>query len=305
MDVVPDHALRIDDSAQRARLLRALAAVPGLLEPLRKFVSEPGFQVVMSEGNAHLFKADAAGTYKPFLREGGRFVENVHLEKLPFDYAGLIASVASQAQMAAIMHKLDAIAADVKRSGDEARDKSRAEVEGRVASLRVARELRHENERRSRMLSACDDLVTALTVLAGQLRSSIAAMPSEKNGLLDGWFGDKLATAEAAFRDVAADITAVRSGCLAVLEAYADLDERAAARAAFEQFITVLAKCDLDGLGRRAGLVLPSIGATPARVQVGYFREGIAALQREILHPAMMPSVITIDISPSDLGRPT
>ena len=301
MHSIPSHAVDVQDEPKRIDLIRALAAIPGFLEPLKKLVSERGFTVVMSEGNAHLFQANADGIYKPFLREGGKFVENVDLKKMPFDYAGLVANAASQAQMAMVMKKLDTITAIVSRTGNEMRDTNRAKVEGRVTSLHVARELRQPEERRERILSACDDLVTDLTVLAAQLRSSINAMPSEKVGWLDGWSGTRLSEADAAFKDVAADITAIRLGCQTVLGAYAELGETAAARRALSGLMTAMARCDMDALGQRARIVKAAEGAEPIWQQVSRFRQGMTALGDEVGALPTQPALIRFELTATDL----
>lgn len=289
------------DQPIRDAVARFLMAVPSVTRALHDALPSDVFRVVMSGDNAHLFKQGADGFYKPFLHDGRHFVENVNLAKVGPDYSRLAADLSQQVQMAAIMAKLDRIERAVEWARDEMRDERRNRVAGAVIALRIARDLSGMQERRNVMLGACSDAVAALQMLAGQLKSDIQAMP-ERSGFFEGFFSDPAEDAKKAFDAVKADVAAMAAGCRAVLHAYEDLDEPAAARSAFASFLHDVRAAGLPEAKRKARLVPGRKGEPAPEALVAEF--GIAA---ENMHEHLVstragrPLSIQMDFRPDEL----
>ncbi len=95
--------------ALRLVALRLLSSLPELTGVIRKLTPGETFRVVLSAKNAHLFQMAADGTHKPYLRDAGRFVENVDLVRVGPDFAGAVLNLSLMMNMAMIAARLDAI----------------------------------------------------------------------------------------------------------------------------------------------------------------------------------------------------
>ena len=293
------------DKRTKDALGRLLLNVPEMAQALRASVVQDTFRIVMSNENAHLFKAGADGLYKPFLREGGKFVENVNLAKVAPDFGRLVAELARQVQMAAIMAKLDRIERAVERVSDENQAARRNAVVGRIEAITVQSALVNEEDRRRLTLQLCSECIGDLKVLAGQLKSNIAAMPSEKGGLFEGWFADRREDARKQYAAVQTDIAVLAKGCRAVLDTYEGLGEPHAARVAFGQFLDTINSLDLDQAFRRARLVAGEKDKPAPETLIVQFQEANIGLATALL-PAPQPQPglelqLTFDYRPEEL----
>lgn len=305
--MVVNEAVEIGDGPHhkpiRQEIMRFLWAVPGLAQTMRKVSAQDVFHVVMSRENAHLFKEAADGFHKPALRAAkGKIVENVNLAKVMPDYSRLAADLAAQVQMAAVMAKLDRIEQAVERVGNDNKDARRNSVAGSIAALDVARSLSRQQERRTQMLLACNNAVTSLKVLAGQLKSDIKAMPSEEGSFFEYFFSDKLEDARKAFDAVTADMAAMATGCKAVLSAYEELGERAAARVAFASFLRDIEASGLEDAARKARLVPGTRGKPAPETLIAEFKGAAKDLDGHLLvsDRDRKPLAIRMDIKPGD-----
>ena len=291
------------DKPARQSVMRHLGTIPGLLQTMRQAGGQGTFRVIMSSENAHLFKQGADGLFKPFLRDGGKFVENVNLAKVTPDYGRLATDLAAQVQMAAVMAKLDRIEQAIERVGADAQDARRNAVAGRIGALEVARNYNSVQERRTHMLMACNDATTALKVLAGQLNANIKAMPPETSGWFDGIFSDRRQDAQKAFDAVVADMATMAAGCKAVLAAYEELGEQAAAKVAFASFLNDIRAIDMECAARKARLVPGTKGRPPPETFVALFAESAKDLDGHLLsgQRGTKPLVVYMDIKPEDL----
>ena len=111
-DVAPEGE-RPRDAATRARLMRFLTTLPAFFRVGQVLSAGETFRVVMNQKHVHLFKRGADGFYKPYLRQGRRFVGNVNLFPVPPDYMRVLADLSMVMTMASIAAKLDAIQIDV------------------------------------------------------------------------------------------------------------------------------------------------------------------------------------------------
>lgn len=290
------------DKCMREMVVRLLSSVPGLVQSMREMGADTAFRVVMRGENAHLFKQAADGFYKPFLHDGRSFVENVNLAKVAPDYGRVAADLAAQVQMAAIMAKLDRIEGAVRKADEGRQDACRKEVAGGVIALRIAAALGDPRERRSQMLLACNTATVALTVLAGQLKSNIEAMP-EQGGWFDGIFNDPSEDARRAFDAVAYDMAAVKDGCRAVLHAYDELGEPAAARAALASFVGSLRAASIEAAARKARLVPGERGKPAPEERVRWFNEAVEGLHGYVLDDGRSgePPTIRMDVKLGEL----
>lgn len=307
MDVSVSEGASIGDGPQdkplRQEALRLLTLIPDLVQAIRQAHAQDVFRVVMSSENAHLFKQGADGLYKPFLHNGGKFVENVNLAKVAPDYSKFTANLSSQVQMAAIMAKLDRIEQLVERGMRDNQNARQNNVYGCIDALNVAKNLSSASERRSQMLSACMTAIVALKVLAGQLRSNIKAMPSEKSRLFEGIFSDKLEDARRAFNAVTADMAAMAAGCKAVLNAYDELGERVAATVAFSLFLQDIEASGLDIAAQKARLVPGTKGLSAPESLVTLFKAATEDLHGHLISDGRSkePLTIRMDLQPGDL----
>lgn len=307
MDTLTSDGIPIGDGPHdkpvRQNVMRHLGTIPGLLQTMRQAGGQGTFRVIMSSENAHLFKQGADGLFKPFLRDGGKFVENVNLAKVTPDYSRLVTDLAAQMQMASIMAKLDRIEHAVERVGNDNQDARRNDVAGGIVALNVARSLNGKQERRNQMLLACNNATTALTVLTGQLKSNIKTMPSEKGSLLEGFFNDKLEDAQKAFNAVTADIAMIAMGCKAVLSAYEELGERAAAKVAFASFLKDIDASGLEDAARKARLVPGTKGKPAPEMLVAWFKSAAQDLDGHLIagKRSAEPLAICMDIKPNEL----
>lgn len=279
----------------RGTVARLLSSVPGLIQSMRGVGADATFRVVMRGENAHLFKQAADGFYKPFLHDGRSFVENVNLAKVAPDYGRVAADLAAQVQMAAIMAKLDRIEGAIRKTDEGNQDARRKEVVGSVIALEVAAALSDPRERRSQMLLACNTATVALTVLAGQLKSNIEAMP-EQGGWFDGIFNDPSEDARRAFDAVAYDMAAVKNGCRAVLRAYDELGEPDAARAALASFVESLRAASIEAAARKARLVPGERGKPPPEERIRWFNEAVEGLHGYVLSDGRSGEPLTIQM---------
>lgn len=290
------------DTPQREHVLRFLANVPTFVDAVRKLSAGEVFRVVMSNENAHLFKQAADGAYKPFLRDGGRFVENVDLIKVSPDYLGAISNVALMVNMAAIAAKLDAIEVGVRNIARLMADTQRGKVKGALDALALSRALADPAERRSQMIAAGHDLVIELGALTGQLRAHIAAMPKETTGWFDGFFGTGFAEANAAYEEVADDVALLIDGVQVLLRTYRDLSEPAVAKEAISRICDGVKQAGLPNAIRKARL-LPFSAAVPLpELCLGSFFETIIAMDTDLLRIGQpRQPLIFMDIKPEEV----
>jgi hypothetical protein len=305
MTSLPSEAVHVGDELadmpKRQHVLRILSNLPSLVEAARKLTPGDVFRVVMSEGNAHLFKKAADGTFKPYLRESGKFVENADLMRLPPDYVGAVSNFALMLNMAAIAAKLEAIEVGVRNIGRLIADTQRGRVNGTLDALALARALSDPAECRAQMISACSDVVVEMGALTGQLRSHIAAMPKETTGLFEGFVGSGLAEATAAYEQVEDDVSLLIRGFRALLLAYQDLGEPAMAREALARIMAGTRACLPDAI-RKARLVpVPEKGIARELYLVS-FLDVVALMDARLFSSGREDrALISMDIKPEEL----
>lgn len=257
----------------------------------------------MSPENAKFFKQAADGTYKPFLRDGGRFVENVDLKKVSPDFLSAASSLLLAVNMAAIAADLNAIKIGVRDIGTLISDSARGEVYGAISSLRQAKALEDPSERRRETLGACRALSIRLGKLAGQLKAHCSAMPEPKTGILDGFFGSGLDEADAKWREVEQDLLLLRDGVSALLKTYGELGEPGAAREALADILKAVGHADLPNAARKARLVRISQGSIPAEKVVTATHLASGEVQHRLLTNASpLLLSLAIDITPEELN---
>lgn len=291
-----------EDEPIRHQIVRLVQHLPGFSDAVRKLSSSDTFRVLISEGNVHLFKQAADGTYKPYLRDGRYFVENVDLVKTAPDYAGAVANLLLMINMASIAADLQAIKAEVRDINQLISNKTRGTANGAMSALRQARALSDPSERRQRMLSACSDLAVELHGLAGQLKAHARAMPDEKTGFFDGFFGSGLDDAKAKYAEVELDIAVLKEGSAALLRAYAELGEVGAVRTALLDIAREVGSASLNDACRKARLVpVNSTGIAPELI-LKSFNDAILAIEERVLAAnAVKPLEISMDVAGEEL----
>ena len=288
-----------DASAARDRLLRFLQHVPHLADGLRKFAPSDAFRVVMSAENAKFFKKAADGTYKPFLRDGGRFVENVDLKRMSPDYLGAASNILLSLNMAAIAADLNTIKIGIRDLGSLMSNTARGEVSGAISAVRQAKALTDATEQRRETLGACRDLSIQLGKLAGQLKAHCSAMPEPKTGILDGFFGSGLDDADAKWREVEDDLIVIKDGLATVLQTYSELGEPGAAREALDGILKGLRDANLADAARKARLVRVSAERAAPETIIRRITKAITAIDQRLLSrqaPLLLPVVLDIKL---------
>lgn len=297
-------AIRLDgsdnDPVARTDIIEFLQHLPNLMGSLKSFAPSDSFRVIISAENAHLFRQAAAGTYKPFLRDGGKFVENVSLKKLPPDTLGAVSNLLMTANMAAIAADLSAIKIDVRDLGKLLSDTTRGGVSGAINSVEQARASADATERRRETLGACRDLSAQLGVLTGQLKAHAAAMPEAETRIFHGFFGSGLDEVDAKWREVEADLVLLKDGLRTVLSTYSRLNEPASARVALSGFIKGLKSVNLTKAAQKARLV-PLRKQNPPREQnmapeevILMFARAVENLDRRLFASPDAPQILPI-----------
>jgi hypothetical protein len=168
----------------RCDVLATLRQVPAFVSAARKMASEGClYQVLVSEEHVQFLREGADGIVKPFLRDAhGHFVENVDLIRVPADLAGAITTIAVQAALAEISAKLDMVVTAVDNLTELVRRANLGGLQGAIDALRVASHLQDANQRRKLMLTACQDVLVQLGIVAGQMTVHVSQMPSEDGG---------------------------------------------------------------------------------------------------------------------------
>lgn len=289
------------DKPQRQLVLRLLANVPTFMDAVRKLSAGDTFRVVMSRENAHLFKQAADGAWKPYLRNGKHFVENVDLMRVSPDYVGAISNVGLMVNMAAIAAKLETIEVGVRNIARLMADTQRGKVKGALDALALSRALTDPAERRTQMISASRDVVKELGTLTSQLRAHIAAMPEKKTGIFDGFFGDGLAAAKAAYEQVEDDVWLLIDGVRALLRTYQEIKEPAMAREAIDLVLARVKQAGLTDAIRKARLI-PIQGAVVAELYLGSFFDAVTVMDANLcrLNEPDRP-LIVMDFKPEEL----
>ena len=288
-----------DASAARDRLLQFLQHVPHLAEGLRKFAPSDAFRVIMSAENAKFFKQAADGTYKPFLHDGRKFIENVDLKRISPDYLGAASNVLLSLNMAAIAADLNTIKIGVRDLGRLMSNTARGEVSGAISAVRQAKALIDATEQRRETLGASRDLSIQLGKLAGQLKAHCGAMPEPKTGILDGFFGSGLDDADAKWREVEDDVLVLKDGLATLLQAYSELGEPGAAREALDGILKGLSDANLADAARKARLVRVSAGREPPETILKRLTHAVTAIDRRLLSrqvPLLLPVVLDIKL---------
>jgi hypothetical protein len=288
-------------SEARVQLIRFLQHLPNVAEGLKKMAPSDTFRVIMSSENAKFFKQAADGTYKPFLHDGKKFIENVNLKKVSPNLFSAASSFLLTVNMAAIAADLSAIKIGVRDIGTLIADSARGEVYGSISSLRQAKALEDPFERRRETLGACRDLSIRLGKLAGQLKAHCGAMPEPKTGIFDGFFGSGLEEADAKWREVEQDLLLLRDGVSALLETYGELGEPGAAREALTGVLKAVVDADLPNVARKARLVRVSRGSPPPEKVARAIHLALGDVQKRVLTSAspLLLSVV-IDITPEE-----
>ncbi len=265
-------------AAHRTKLLRLLRQVPGFLDAVQKVTSHGGlYRVLVSNENANLLREGADGIVKPFLRRGGRFVENVDLVRMPPDIAGAVAILAIQAVLTEISVKLDQIKNGVDNLTLLVAQANQGGLKGATTALEAAHQLSDAGERRIQMLTASGQVVLQLGTVIGQMGAHIQQMPAAETGFFDGWDGDWEEQAAKAHGRVRGDFAVIAEGMRCVLGAYWDLAEFKAAYVAFERISGQLDAAGLAKAVERARL-LPYVKVSVAPEQI--FAQFIAARPR-------------------------
>lgn len=291
------------DQANRQRILGLVAKIPGLIDAGRRLSPGKAFRVVMSEGNAHLFKQAADGAWKPHLHNGKHFVENVDLFPIPPDYAGIISSISMMLNMAVIAGKLEAIEVGVQNINRLLVDRQRGKVKGALDALSWSRALENPDERRQQMLSACRDVIIELRALASQLSSNIAAMPNEETGLLKGFIGDGIARAQAAHEQVEDDIDQLIRATSLLLRACDDLGEPRATTAALSGIVEGLREAGLPDAIRKSRLLPYKANNRAPEQRLQIFLDSIESMHANSPDGERWKrEPISIDIKPEELS---
>jgi hypothetical protein len=290
------------DSIQRQRVLRLLANYfPTIVDTMRKLPRGDVFRVVMSAEHAHLFKQGADGSWKTYLRDGNRFVENVDLIRVPPDYLNILSNVVLMVNMAVIASKLEAIEAGVRDIARLTADTQRGKVAGALDALALARKLADPIERRAQAISATRDVVIELGGLTGQLHAHIAAMPEATTGWLDGFFGTRFSAAEAAYEQVKDDVCLLNDGVHALLRAYQDIDEPAVAREAISRIACGVKQAGLSDAVRKARLLRFRAASEAPELFVASFLESVTMMDAKLLQMNQSePPLIHVDIKPEE-----
>lgn len=290
-------------SEAREWLIRFLQHLPNVADGLKKLAPSDTFRVIMSSENAKFLKQAADGTYKPFLHDGKKFVENVNLKKISPDFLSAASSFLLSVNMAAVAADLSAIKIGVRDIGTLIADSARGEVYGSMSSLRQAKALENRFERRRDTLSACRHLSISLGKLAGQLKVHCSAMPEPKTGVFDGFFGSGLDEADAKWREVERDLLLLWDGVLALLETYGELGEPGAAREALAGVLEAVAAADLPDVARKARLVRVSQGSPPPEKVARAIHLALGEVQNRVLtssSPLLLS--LSIDITPEEFN---
>jgi hypothetical protein len=266
---------------------------------LKKLSAGEAFRVVLTPENAHLFKQAPDGFYKPFLRDAGKFVENVDLEKLSPDYAGAIANLLLTVNMAAIAADLSAIKLGVRDLGKLVSDSTRGEAHGAISAVKQAIALKDADDRRQHCLAACRALSIHIGKLAGQIKAHATAMPEPHTGFFDGFFTSGLEDADAKWNEVEDDLAILKEGVVTLLRTYIELGEPGAAQAALRGLSRQIEDANLTEIRRKARLArVPSQGLAP-EVIVGNFAKAITAIDRRLLTSdpqLLLPAVMDITL---------
>lgn len=291
------------DSASRIQIIRWLQHLPHITDGLKKLAPSDTFRVIMSPENAKFFKQAADGSYKPFLRNGGKFVENVDLRKVSPDHLGAASSLLLSVNMAAIAADLNAIKMGVHDLSALISDSLRGEVYGTISAVRQAKALRDPTERRRETLGACRDLSTQLGKLSGQLKAHVNAMPEPKTGIFDGFLGSGLNEADAKWREVEQDLLLLRDGLTTLLGTYNEIGEPGAARQALSGILKALRSVDLPNAARKARLVrMPAASLAPEAVIRKIFHAAATIEQRFLEHEVPLLLPVVLDIKPEELA---
>ncbi len=287
--------------ANRSRLIEAFQHLPRLADVIRKAAASDSFRVVMSAENASLFKQGADGYWKPYLHNGGKFVENVNLEKISPDYAGMVSNIVMSVNMAAIAADLAAIKEDVRDIAVLIGSSARGEVEGAVGAVHQAKALQSPVERRHHTLDSCRTLSVSLGKLVGQLKAHSEAMPKPMSSWLEGFTGSGIGTAEAKWGEVYKDLQCLKDGLVVLLEAYGELGEGQAAKTALKTIIGGLQQANLPEVAKRARLVRVQPGMLAPEVLIKRFGEAVGRLTDIVLSSPMNLPSIAMDISQSEM----
>lgn len=292
------------DAPKRQEILKFLASLPGFMKTVRALSSPGTFRVIMSAENAHLFQQAADGTFKPFLREGGKFVENVDLIRVAPDYAGALANVSMMANMATIAAKLESIEIGVRNVSRLLSDTKRGEVRAAIDALAEARAWEDPAERRDEIRSAARTLRISIGALSGQLKSHITAMPEPETGWLQGFFVNGISKATDAFDDVNADIALLIPGISALLRAYDELNEPAVAREAIERILASITEAKLPDAARKARLVPFEINAPPPEARIASLIDSVPLMRSHLLCDLRDDQMLfSIDVAPEELKK--
>jgi hypothetical protein len=292
------------DVPKRQEILRFLANLPGFMKTARALSSPGTFRVIMSAENAHLFQQAADGTFKPFLRESGKFVENVDLIKVAPDYAAALSNVLMMVNMAAIAAKLEAIEIGVRNVSQLLANTRRFEVKASIDALAEARNWADPAERREEIRSAAKTLRINIGGLSGQLKAHVMAMPEPETGWLQGFFSNGLNTATEAFNDVNDDIALLIQGISALLRAYDELNEPAVAREAIERILASITEVNLTDAARKARLVPFDKKAPAPEARIGSFIESVPLMRSHLLCDMRDDRpLFSIDLSPEELKQ--
>jgi len=290
------------DGPQRQLVLRALSNVPSFVKTIHNLPVGDTFRVVVSKDNAHLFKPGADGVYKPFLRNGNRFVENVELIQVPPNYIETISNVALMVNMATIAVKLEAIQVIVRNIARLIANTQRGKTKGALDALALARTLANPAERRNQTLSAGLNLVVELGALTGQLRAHIVEMPKETTGWFDGFFGTGFEEARAAYEQVEDDVGLLIEGVRELLLTYHDLNEPSAAKEAIRRICDGIKQAGLTDAIRKARLLPLGAGVAVPEVFLESFFDAITAIDKNVLRSGQPEKLfIAVYFKPEEL----
>lgn len=299
----PEGSIKVGDmpgaSGARDQLLLFLQHVPNLADGLKRFAPSDAFRVIMSAENAKFFKQAADGTYKPFLHDGRKFVENVDLKRISPDYLGAASNILLSLNMAAIAADLNTIKIGVRDLGSLMSNTARGEVSGAVSALRQAKALTDATEQRRETLGACRDVSVQLGKLVGQLKAHCSAMPEPKTGILDGFFGSGLDDADAKWREVEDDLFVLKDGLTNLLQTYSELGEPGAAREALDGILKGLRDANLTEAARKARLVRISAERVAPETIIKRLTQALSAIDQRLLSrqaPLLLPVVLDIKL---------
>lgn len=306
---VPYHVCHVGsephETQKRGKLLDVLSHVPNLLDIGRKVMPTDTFRVVMSERNAHLFHQAVDGTWKPVLRGGsGQIREHASLVSVGPDLLNVASNVVLAVAMAAVARKLAAIEAKVDQLGVTITNLQHGRLQGANAALTVTRGISDARERRSQMLNACLQLQVELLATTGLLKSHISAMPEGTTGRLQGLFGGGFKQAELQFEVVQEDVVVIGKAMAAMLEAYSDLEERAAAEAALTQTVSALQSAGLQSAVRKARLLPAKPGLPPPEGNLAHLAAATTTISDTLLGEDRATMLgVSLDFSPSELSH--